>query len=135
MILRWRKIGFIQLLGINERHLGQREPIYPVALGMVTKISPEGSYLLQSGFHHLAFRMASSKVDSHRNPGQTRWLKNDSGRITIRENTLLKLLQTFHSTVEAEAIAGSCLLIQTTNLMTTGTAEVDTNTPDQCRLL
>jgi hypothetical protein len=79
--------------------------------------------------------MASSKVDSHGNPGQTRWLKNDSGRVAIRENTLLKLLQAFHGTVEVEAIAGSCLLIQTTNLMTTGTAEVDTNTPNQCRLL
>lgn len=39
------------------------------------------------------------------------------------------------STVEAEAVAGLGLLVQATNLMATGTAEIDTNTPDQCRLL
>ncbi len=53
----------------------------------------------------------------------------------IRENTLLKLLQAFQSTVEAEAVAGLGLLVQAANLMATGTAEIDTNTPDQCRLL
>ena len=41
----------------------------------------------------------------------------------------------FQSTVEAEAVAGLGLLVQATNLMATGTAEIDTNTPDQCRLL
>ena len=35
----------------------------------------------------------------------------------------------------AEAVAWLGLLIQATYLMTTGTAEVDTNTHDQCRLL
>jgi hypothetical protein len=46
MILSRRKIGFIQLLGINERHLGQCDSVYPVTLGIATKVSPEGSYLL-----------------------------------------------------------------------------------------
>jgi hypothetical protein len=79
--------------------------------------------------------MASPEIDGHGNPGQTCWLKNNGGRITIRENTLLKILQAFQSAVEAEAVAGLGLLVQATNLMATGTAEIDTNTPDQCRLL
>jgi hypothetical protein len=79
--------------------------------------------------------MASPEIDGHGNPGQTCWLKNNGGCIAIRENTLLKLLQAFQSTVEAEAVAGLGLLVQATNLMATGTAEIDTNTPDQCRLL
>jgi hypothetical protein len=79
--------------------------------------------------------MASPEIDGHGNPGQTCWLKNNGGRVTIQENTLLKVLQAFQSTVKTEAVAGPGLLIQATNLMATGTAEVNTNTPDQCHLL
>ena len=61
--------------------------------------------------------------------------ENNSGSTTIRENALFHSLQSFESTVEAEAVTWPGLLIQTTYLVTTDTAEVNTNTPDQCRLL
>ena len=77
-------------------------------LASVTRLPGHSWY----SFHHLAFWMASPKVDRHGNSGQTRWLRNDGGSSTIQENTLLKLLQAFQSTVEAEAVAGLGLLVQ-----------------------
>jgi hypothetical protein len=135
MILSRRKISFIQLLRIDEGHLGQCHPVYSVALGATTKVSPEGSYLLQSCLYQQTFGVTSAEIRCHRNPGQTSRFKNNGGSTSIRENTLLKLLQAFQGTVETEAVARPGLLIQTTNLMATSAAEVDTNTPDQCRLL
>jgi len=68
-------------------------------------------------------------------PGQTNRFENNSGNTTFRENAFFQSLQSFESTVEAEAVTWLGLLIRTTYLVTTATAEVNSNTPDQCRLL
>jgi hypothetical protein len=74
--------------------------------------------------------MTSAEIHRPRNPGQASRFKNNGESISIRENTFLKLLETFQSTVKAEAVARPRLLIQTAYPMATGAAEVDTNNPD-----
>ena len=66
---------------------------------------------------------------------EARGLKDNGGRGTVRENTLLKCFEPSQGALEAEAVAGLGLLVQATNLMATSTTEVDANTPDQIPLL
>ena len=69
MILSLWKISFVQLLGINEGHRGQCDPVYTVTLGAAPKISSESSDLLQSGLYQLTVRVTSSEIRCHGNPG------------------------------------------------------------------
>ena len=47
----WRQVQFVQLLGVNEGHLGQSDSINAVALDRTPQVTTECSYLLPLSPH------------------------------------------------------------------------------------